>query len=128
VPAPSYTYNGEAERPCEKEEAEDTSRVRESQRIQYIFIRTHKLKKLPGPLVSLFAGDVPIIGVNIGGDLARIGRDFNITDTIGRRPKSSIINLGTNARKRDVVQTGAVGMKHLVETVLGFYIFKLECR
>jgi hypothetical protein len=96
----------------------------EDDRIQYLFIRTHNLKKLPPPLVSLLAGSVPVIGVNIGGDLARLGRDFGVKDDIQRRPKSSIINLGTFARKRDVVQNGSVGMKQLVKTVLGHTIDK----
>eukprot|EP00956_Cyclotella_meneghiniana_P022745 scaffold43394_cov22-Cyclotella_meneghiniana.AAC.1 len=96
----------------------------ESDRIQYLFIRTHNMSKLPGPLVSLLSSSIPVVGVNVGGDLSRIARDFNIGIAIGRRPKSSIINLGTYARKRDVIQNGSIGMKQLVKTVLGLTIDK----
>jgi hypothetical protein len=96
----------------------------ENDRIQYIFIRTHKLKKLPIPLVRLLSGPVPVIGVNVGGDLARIAHDFDIGHAMGNRPKNTIINLGTYARKRDVIQNGAIGMKQLIKTVLGLTVDK----
>ncbi len=40
------------------------------------------------------------------------------------RKKETIINLGQYARKLDVVQSGAVGLKELTKIVLGFHVDK----
>ena len=91
---------------------------------QYLFVRTRDIDRLPGPLISLLASSVPIIGVNVGGNLARIAQDFALGEVIGRRPKQTVINLGTYARKRDVIQNGTIGMKELVKKVSGLNIDK----
>jgi hypothetical protein len=62
--------------------------------------------------------------VNVGGDLARIGREFGAGESIAMRNKETIINLGQCARKRDVVQSGAVRLKELIKIVLGFHVDK----
>ena len=99
----------------------------ENDRIQVLLIRTHKIKKLPGSLIALLAGSaIPLVGVNIGGDLARIGKDFGISDRIKQRNKSSIVNLGLYARKRDIIQNGTIGLKELTKIVLGLTIDKNE--
>eukprot|EP00956_Cyclotella_meneghiniana_P003609 scaffold4428_cov57-Cyclotella_meneghiniana.AAC.1 len=98
----------------------------DNDRIHHLFVRTYDKVKLPGPLVSLLSSNIPVVGVNIGGDLARVGRDFGLEIAIGRRPKESIVNLGTYARKRDVIPNGTIGMKPLIKIVLGFDIDKHE--
>ena len=88
---------------------------------QYLLIRPHKMSTLPSSLVSLLVDNsVNVVGVNVGGDLARIGRDFGIESTMAKRNKSTVINLGSYARKRDAVENGAIGMKALVKAVLGY--------
>jgi ribonuclease D len=62
--------------------------------------------------------------VNVGGNLARIGREFGAEQFISMRKKETIINLGQYAWKRDVVKSGAVGLKELIKIVLGFYVDK----
>ena len=72
--------------------------------MQYPFILTHQLNALPGNLDSLLTDNsIKVVGVNIGGDLARIGRDFGIERAMSRRNKDTFISLGTFARKIDVV-------------------------
>ena len=67
---------------------------------------------------------VNLVGVNVGGDVAQLGRDYNVEDTVAQRKKSTIINLGQYARKRDVVQNGSVGLKHLTKLVLSLLMNK----
>lgn len=74
---------------------------------QYLLIRTHQLKKLPSSLVSLLSDNsINVVGVNVGGDIARIGRDFGLVRAVSRRRASTVISLGLMARKRDVVPSG----------------------
>ena len=99
----------------------------QNDRKQYLLIRTHKLDRLPGPLVSLLSSNsVNVVGVNVGGDLLRIGKDFGVQRTLAKRDAKTIISLGVFARKRDVVQSGSVGMKHLVKVVLGYDLEKRD--
>ena len=94
-------------------------------RMQFLFVRTHKLKRLPGNVVTFFQhNSFNIVGVNLGGDLSRIGKGFGIERAIAKRKKETIINLGLFARVRDVVQNGTVGMKRLIEIVLKLRIEK----
>jgi hypothetical protein len=61
---------------------------------------------------------ITIVGVNVGGDLAKIGRDFNLSDVMSDRGEGSVINLGSYARDRDVVQNGKVKLDELCVAVL----------
>jgi len=42
---------------------------------------------------------VLFVGVNVGGDIARLGRNFGAEMVIAKRKWSTIINLGQYARK-----------------------------
>jgi hypothetical protein len=59
---------------------------------------------------------VTFVGIGVGGDLAKIGRDFGCAATIGRI--ENVINLGAFARKRDVIQNGTIGLAELVKVTL----------
>jgi hypothetical protein len=61
---------------------------------------------------------ITIVGVHVGSDLAKIGRDFNLSNVINGRRKESVINLGGYARDRDVVQNGKVSLDELCKAVL----------
>lgn len=88
-------------------------------------VQTSKLKKLPSALEALFSDDsVTIVGVQVGGDLAKIGRDFDLTKVMQGRSKESVINLGSFARDLDVVQNGKIGLSALCEAVLNKRIEK----
>jgi hypothetical protein len=94
-------------------------------RIQHLFIRTHRTQCLSRGLLSLSSNNsINLVGVNVGGDLARIGRKLGAGESIAMRNKETIINLGQYAHKRDVVQSGAVGLKELIKIVLGFHVDK----
>ena len=93
--------------------------------IKTILIQTSSFKKLPARLVALLQSDtVQIVGVNVGGDLKKIGRDFKIEKEISDMNKDRIINLGVHARKRDVVQSGSVSLLSLCNIVLNQTIQK----
>ena len=95
--------------------------------LRAILIQTRLLKTLPTRLVALFQMDeCKIAGVNVGGDLKKIGRDFNLQNVIKGMDKERIINLGVHARKRDVVQSGNVSLHDLCKVVLGETIEKSE--
>ena len=97
----------------------------QNDRVQYLLLCTHKLRKLPGNLVSFLQDNsFPIVAVNIGGDIARIGRDFGVQRTVGMRCEDRIINLGTYARKSNVVQNGTIGLKELTKLVLSLLVEK----
>ena len=83
-------------------------------------IRTNKLTRLPTNIISFFKDDsIHIVGVHVGGDLAKIGRDFNLERVMdSRRGGNSVINLGGYARDRDVVQDGKVSLEELTSVVL----------
>lgn len=82
-------------------------------------VRTHKLKRLPSGMDAFFRDDsITIVGVQVGGDLAKIGRDFKLSEVMDGRKKGSVINLGGYARDRDVVQNGKIGLAELALVVL----------
>ena len=90
-------------------------------RIQHLFVRTHRTQCLSRGLLSLLSNNsTNLVGVNVGGDLARIGCEFGAEEFITMRKKETIINLGQYARKWDVMQSGAVGLKRTYSTCLGF--------
>ena len=97
-------------------------------RKQYLLIRTHLFDTLPHNLINLLTDNTfNIVGVNVGGDMARIARDFKISSNVwSRRTSNTVINLGMYARKRDVVQNGTVGMKVLVKAILGYDMKKSD--
>ena len=77
-------------------------------------------RSLPIQLMNLITDErIKKVGVNVGGDLAKIGRDFNCQDKIAAMPEENIINLGLYARRRDVVQNGSIGLAELSRIVLG---------
>jgi hypothetical protein len=88
-------------------------------------VQTGKLKRLPSALEAFFRDDtIAIVGVQVGGDLAKIGRDFDLSKVVNERREGSVINLGGFARERDVVQNGKVGLDVLCEAILKHRIEK----
>jgi hypothetical protein len=70
-------------------------------------------QKLPQSLLSLLGNpEILLVGASILGDLKRTGKDFKCTEITDR---ANYVNLGSYARKRDVVQTGTVSkvVQHL---------------
>ena len=65
--------------------------------IQAIVIKTGRLKTLPDQLKTLLCSeDIIITGVNVSGDLIRIGKDFKIAqiNNVDQKSRSNVCNLG----------------------------------
>lgn len=88
--------------------------------VKCILLRVNKLLVLPQPLLDLLSDkSITMVGVNLGGDLAKVGRDFSNANMAPRRQNT--IELATLARATGVVKTatGAVSLARIVEAVLG---------
>ena len=79
---------------------------------------------------SLLCNDsVQIAGVNVSGDLKRIGKDFNVSEmkAVEQKTRPNVHNLSTYARQRDVIQDAKHGsMVLLGELVLGIKVDKSQ--
>lgn len=97
-----------------------------SNNLRVLFLRMCKLGAIPHRVIQFFREDsITLVGVNIGGDLSYIRKDYPEMDqVIKSRQESSNVSLGTYARKRDVVQTGTVGLSVLVDRLLGYRLPK----
>jgi hypothetical protein len=85
--------------------------------IRSVILHTYKHKKLPDQLVALFNDPtITFVGVGLGGDLAKIGRDYDCVEQM--KVVKNVINLGLYARRRDVVQNGSVSLAFLVNSTL----------
>ena len=77
----------------------------------------HNLALLPNQFLELLKVEhLEIAGVSIGGDLAKIGRDFrhnNATKTL-----KDVTNLGSFTQKRNFMPSSIVKLKTLVFIVL----------
>ena len=72
--------------------------------IRVHIFQAHEFKgrSLPIQLMNLIADErIKKVGVNVGGDLAKIGRDFNCQDEIAAIPEENIVNLGLAGRHGD---------------------------
>ena len=89
-------------------------------RVHIFQVYEFKGRSLPIQLMNLITDErIKKVGVNVGGDLAKIGRDFNCQDEIATIPEENIVNLGLYARRRDVVQNGSISLAELSRIVLG---------
>jgi len=80
-------------------------------------LQVYRCENLPRNLVALFEDSTVIfLGAYVGGDFAKIGRDLKCQPII--KNIAHIVNLGSYARKRDVVQNGTVTLDELVKIVL----------
>lgn len=99
-------------------------------KITVFIFRTGKWNKLPARMGSLLCNDsVQIAGVNVSGDLKRIGKDFNVSEmkAVEQKTRPNVHNLGTYARQRDVIQDAKHGsMVLLGELVLGIKVDKSQ--
>ena len=97
----------------------------ESKNLRAILLRVHQQKTLPDQLRALFEDhSVKFTGVGVGGDLKKIGRDLECRDLVDQIPAKNVINLGSFARVRDVVQDGTIGLASLTEIVLKQHLAK----
>ncbi|KAL7538489.1 LOW QUALITY PROTEIN: hypothetical protein ACHAXR_008584 [Thalassiosira sp. AJA248-18] len=64
--------------------------------------------------LNMLDKSIKCVGVNVSGDLRKVGRDFQIiVEEMNRRIGANVVNLGKFARVRAVVQNGSVGMEKL---------------
>ena len=86
-------------------------------RMSALLAQVFRHQKLPQALVALFAEpDISFVGVCISGDLKRIAKDFKCPECI---ENTNCVNLGSHARKRDVVRNGTASLEKLVQLTLG---------
>ena len=85
-----------------------------------LLIRTHKLKRLPDQLTALLLDStITFTGRQLGGDLAKIARDFTVPRVIEKvHSQGRIAELGLMGRKRGVVATGTAGLDKLAVITL----------
>ncbi len=97
-------------------------------KIQVLLVRTGQWDCLPSAMIDLFCNDnMQFVGVKVSADLKKIGKDFNVggLNAVDQKERANVINLGTYARKRNVVQNANRGsMILLSERVLGIKVDK----
>ena len=72
---------------------------------------------LPTQFLELLRDETMIfVGVGVGGDLAKIGREFHCAE-VAKHMKNAI-NLGKVARKRNVAKNGVISLENLMKIVL----------
>ncbi|KAI2504218.1 hypothetical protein MHU86_10241 [Fragilaria crotonensis] len=86
--------------------------------ISALLLQVFRHQSLPRALLALFGESLKLfVGVCVSGDLKRIGKDFKCTQCI---ENANFINLGSHARKRDVVHNGTASrLEKLVQLTLG---------
>jgi hypothetical protein len=73
-------------------------------RMSALILQVFRHQSLPRALLALFAEpSISFVGVCVSGDLKRIGKDFKCIQSI---ECAKFVNLGSHARKRDVVHNG----------------------
>lgn len=99
-------------------------------KIQVLIVRTGKWASLPSEMIDLLCDDsMKFVGVNVSADLKKIGKDFNVDGlkAVDQKERANVINLGTYARERDVVQNARHGsMELLAERVMGIFVDKTQ--
>ena len=101
------------------------SYINKENKTKVILVCTAKFAKkeghriLPHRLEALLVGTTNIVGVNVSGDIAKIGRDFNVSaiNSVVQKDRPNVINLGLFARERDVVTDGGVGLAELARVL-----------
>jgi hypothetical protein len=79
---------------------------------------------LPARLVEFLKDpQAMFLGINISGDVKRLAKDYDCPSLI---PEMNVLELGTFARKRDIVQNANTSMANLVLIVLGEILDKSE--
>ena len=69
---------------------------------------------MPCQLLELFQDEtMSFIGIGVGGDISKIGRDFHCIATMKNTKR--VVNLGKFARVRNVVKTVLCHYKSLLE-------------
>lgn len=85
-------------------------------RMSALILQVFRHQMLPRALLALFAEpSICFVGVSVSGDLKRIGKDFNCMESI---ECAKFVNLGSHARKRDVVHSGTASLEKLVQLML----------
>ena len=84
-----------------------------------VVFQAHGHKTPPCRLLALTHDpEINFCGVNVGGDLKKIGKDLDCIEAVNAVESTRIVNLGKHARCRDVVQNGTVGMDELARLCL----------
>ena len=89
-------------------------------------VRICKHKTIPASIIAFFRDQtITLAGNNIKGDLTGLSRDYpEIKEVIKNRGDRNVFNLGTFARRRDVVQSGNVGLSLLVKRLTNYWLPK----
>ena len=86
----------------------------EAKQIKTLVLRVQGFQKLPVNLQNILRF-IPVVGRNVGGDLAKIGRDFAMSTL---HDESTRVELGKMAKDRAAVPSGSVSLQELTKIVL----------
>ena len=92
----------------------------EAKQIKTLVLRVQGFQKLPVNLQNILRY-IPVFGRNVGGDLAKIGRDFAMSTL---HDESTRVELGKMAKDRAVVPSGSASMQELTKIVLEKHLDK----
>ncbi|KAJ7174303.1 hypothetical protein C8R46DRAFT_88386 [Mycena filopes] len=92
-----------------------------------LLLRTHLLTKLPSPLLTVLHSEQIIkVGRNIGGDLAKLARDFpdyQLPSKVnGKLP--GVVELGAFAKSKNAVPKGTASLSAITAAVLNVHLSK----
>ena len=85
--------------------------------IKTLVLQCHKWSTLPPPVTLLLMSVRAIVGVNAGGDVAKLVRHFDLNNEEAQL-KKNVLNLGKYSRERGAVPSGRVTLEHLTKVVL----------
>ena len=73
-------------------------------------LRILRYDTLPSRLLDLFKDEtIAFVGICVGGDMARIGRDYHCLDIM--KDMKRLINLGQFDRRRNVISSGVTSLE-----------------
>ena len=76
-------------------------------------LRIFNYTTLPSRLLDLFKDEtITFVGIGVGGDIAKIGRDYHCLNIMKSMKK--VVNLGQFARRRNVISSGVISLEKLL--------------
>lgn len=86
--------------------------------IKTLVLQCHKWRTLPPQVTLLLMRVRAIVGVDAGGDVAKLVRHFDLNNEDGAKLKKNVLNLGKYSRERGAVPSGRVTLEDLTKVVL----------
>lgn len=95
---------------------EDDCEQVQTQHIKCYILQVSRLRTLPTAVVELLLDkDITFVGVQIGGDISKIAKDFKLNEL---KEKCNSINLGKYCRERNLIENGRFGLSQIAKSIL----------